>query len=69
MYLPFKILKKGPDGGFRWFESVKDLNSAVTRIKLLHLSHPGEYVVLDQRADKHHSSESIDIDFRGHARC
>ena len=27
MYLPFDILKKERDGGFRWFEAAKDLGS------------------------------------------
>jgi hypothetical protein len=46
---PFDILKKKPEGSFRWFETVNDLNSANIRIKELVALSPGEYVVFDQR--------------------
>ena len=48
MNSPFDILKK-PDGSFRWFEAVNDLESANIRIKELIALSPGEYVVFDQR--------------------
>ena len=49
MQSPFDILKKKPEGSFRWFEAANDLESANIRIdELIGLS-PGEYVVFDQR--------------------
>lgn len=51
MHSPFEILKKEPAGSFRRFESVSDLASANIRIRELTTLSPGEYVVLDQRAD------------------
>ena len=45
----FDILKKKPEGSFRWFEAVNDLESANIRIKELIALSPGEYVVFDQR--------------------
>ena len=48
---PFDILKKKPDGSFRRFEAVSDLESANIRIKELVAFSPGEYVVFDQRTD------------------
>jgi hypothetical protein len=44
---PFDILKKKPEGSFRWFEAVNDLESANIRIKELIALSPGEYVVFD----------------------
>jgi hypothetical protein len=49
MHSPFDILKKKPEGSFRWFEAVNDLESANIRIKELAALSPGEYVVFDQR--------------------
>ena len=49
MHSPFDILKKKPEGSFRWFEAVDDLESANIRIKELVALSPGEYVVFDQR--------------------
>jgi hypothetical protein len=49
MHSPFDILKKKPEGSFRWFESVNDLASANIRIKALTTLSQGEYVVFDQR--------------------
>jgi hypothetical protein len=48
MRSPFDILKKKPEGSFRWFEAVNDLKSANIRIKELVSLSPGEYVVFDQ---------------------
>jgi hypothetical protein len=48
----FDILKKKPEGSFRWFEAVNDLESANIRIKELIALSPGEYVVFDQRTHK-----------------
>jgi hypothetical protein len=47
MNSPFDILKKEPEGSFRWFEAVNDLESANIRIKELIAISPGEYVVFD----------------------
>ena len=44
----FDILKKKPEGSFRWFEAVNDLESANIRIKELIVLSPGEDVVFDQ---------------------
>ena len=49
MHSPFDILKKKPEGSFRWFEAVNDLESANIRIKELTTLSQGEYVVFDQR--------------------
>ena len=49
MHSPFDILKKNPEGSFRWFEAVDDLESANIRIEELVVLSPGEYVVFDQR--------------------
>ena len=49
MNSPLDILKKKPEGSFRWFEAVNDLESANIRIKELIALSPGEYVVFDQR--------------------
>jgi hypothetical protein len=49
MHSPFDILKKKPEGSFRWFEAVNDLESANIRIKELVGLSPGEYVVFDRR--------------------
>ena len=49
MNSPFDILKKKPEGSFRWFEAVNDLGSANIRIEQLIALSPGEYVVFDQR--------------------
>jgi hypothetical protein len=49
MYSSFDILKKKPDGSFRWFEAANDLESANIRIDELIVLSPGEYVVFDQR--------------------
>jgi hypothetical protein len=49
MHSPFDILKKKPEGSFRWFEAVNDLESANIRIKELVALSPSEYVVFDQR--------------------
>ena len=49
MHSPFDILKKKPEGSFRWFEAVNDLASANIRIIELIALSPGEYVVFDQR--------------------
>jgi hypothetical protein len=49
MYSSFDILKKKPEGTFRWFESANDLVSANIRIDELSVLSPGEYVVFDQR--------------------
>ncbi len=49
MNSPFDILKKTPEGSFRWFGAVNDLESANIRIKVLITLSPGEYVVFDQR--------------------
>jgi hypothetical protein len=49
MHSPFEILKKEPDGSFRWFEAMSDLESAKTRIKDLVGFSLSEYVVFDQR--------------------
>jgi len=46
MHSPFDILKKKPEGSFRWFEAVNDLESANIRIRELLALFPGEYVVL-----------------------
>jgi hypothetical protein len=45
----FDILKEKPEGSFRWFETVNDLESANIRIEELIALSPGEYVVFDQR--------------------
>ena len=49
MHSTFDILMKKPEGSFRWFEAVNDLESANIRIKELIVLSPGEYVVFDQR--------------------
>jgi hypothetical protein len=49
MYSSFDILKKKPEGSFRWFEAARDLESANIRIEELIVLSPGEYVVFDQR--------------------
>jgi hypothetical protein len=49
MNSPFDILKKKPEGSFRWFEALDDLESANIRIEELVVLSPGEYVVFDQR--------------------
>jgi hypothetical protein len=49
MYSSFDILKKKPEGSFRWFEAASDLESANIRIEELIALSPGEYVVFDQR--------------------
>ena len=49
MHSHFEILKKEPDGSFRWFEAVSDLESAKARIKDLVRFSLSEYVVFDQR--------------------
>jgi hypothetical protein len=49
MNSPFEILKKKPEGSFRWFEAVNDLESANIRVKELIVLSPEEYVVFDQR--------------------
>jgi len=49
MHSPFDILKKKPEGSFRWFEAAKDLESANIRIDDLIVLSPGEYIVFDQR--------------------
>jgi hypothetical protein len=49
MHLPFDILKKEPDGSFRWFEAMNSLESANIRIRELIALAPGDYVVFDQR--------------------
>ena len=49
MNSPLTILKKKPEGSFRWFEAVNDLESANIRIKELIALSSGEYVVFDQR--------------------
>jgi hypothetical protein len=49
MYSSFDILKKRPEGSFRWFEAAGDLESANIRIEELIVLSPGEYVVFDQR--------------------
>ena len=46
---PFEILNKKPEGSFRWFEAVNNLESADIRIRELIALSPGEYVVFDQR--------------------
>jgi hypothetical protein len=51
MHSPFDILKKNPEGGFRWFETVNDLESANIRIRELVASSPGEYVVFDRNSN------------------
>jgi hypothetical protein len=50
MHSPFDILKKKPEGSFRWFEAASDLESANIRIEELMVLSPGECVVFDQRA-------------------
>jgi hypothetical protein len=49
MYSTFDILKKKPEGSFRWFEAATDLDSANIRINELISLSPGDYVVFDQR--------------------
>jgi len=49
MHSPFDILKKKPEGSFRWFEAANDLESANIRVDELIVLSPGEYVVFDQR--------------------
>jgi hypothetical protein len=49
MHSPFDILKKKPEGSFRWFESANDLASANIRIKDLTTLSQGDYVVFDHR--------------------
>jgi hypothetical protein len=50
MHSPFDILKKKPEGSFRWFEAASDLESTNIRIEELIVLSPGECVVFDQRA-------------------
>jgi hypothetical protein len=49
MHTPFELVKKEPDGSFRRFETVDDLESANARIRDLVGLSPGEYVVIDQQ--------------------
>jgi hypothetical protein len=66
MNSPFDILKKKPEGSFRWFEAVNDLDSANIRIKELIALSPGEYVVFDQRT--HNVIPAAPSSFRFNAR-
>jgi hypothetical protein len=49
MFDNFDILKKLPDGGIVWIESVKDLEAAQARIRLFATYKPGEYVIFCQQ--------------------
>jgi hypothetical protein len=66
MNSPFDILKKKPEGSFRWFEAVNDLDSANIRIKELIALSPGEYVVFDQRT--HNFIPAAPSSFRSNGR-
>jgi len=66
MNSPFDILKKKPEGSFRWFEAVNDLDSANIRIKELIALSTGEYVVFDQRT--HNVIPVAPSSFRSNAR-
>ena len=48
MYDGFDIFRKALDGGIVWIESVKDLEAARERIKLLIAKKKGEYVIFCQ---------------------
>jgi hypothetical protein len=45
MHSPFDILKKEPEGSFRWYGAASDLESANIRIEELIVLSPGECVV------------------------
>ena len=58
MNSPFDILKK-PDGSFRWFEAVNDLESANIRIK--------ELIALSPVAGSGHAHAQLPADTDAHA--
>ena len=66
MNSPFDILKRKPEGSFRWFEAMNDLDSANIRIKELIALSPGEHVVFVQRT--HNVIPAAPSSFRFNAR-
>lgn len=51
MMLPFDIFKNSPDG-VRWVEASRTLEDAKSRIQIAAMREPGEYLILNQAAQK-----------------
>lgn len=45
MVSPFDIFRAEEDGGLRWLEAARDLETAKVRVQILGTAVPGEYLI------------------------